>query len=110
MQVQFTCDPRRVDELSRAVVGLLDETAAGVVEPVFAGVLEAMQQEWEASMQSNSFIAQSYANSAVLLNMPLSRLHGRPGYIAKVTPAAIRDVAARLLREGLAKVVLLPGK
>ena len=108
LQVQFTCDPQRVGELSQAVCDLLNETAAGIIDGVFAGVLETMHKEWEVSMQSNSLIALSYVNSKVVLDLPMSRLHRRAEYIATVTPADIQDMAARLLREKPVKVVLLP--
>ena len=61
-------------------------------------------------MQSNAYIAQSYANSAVLLNLPLSRLNRRPRYYDAVTPADIQRMCARLLQTGPAQVVLLPDR
>jgi len=108
MRIQFGCDPRRVGELSAAVLALLDEAASGTVQSVFDGAVEALHQGWELSMQNNSFIAASYANSSVLLNLPLSRLQRRPGYFDSVTQADIQRVAAQLLRDGPAKLVLFP--
>jgi len=109
MRVQFGCDPQRVQELSDAVLALLAETAAGAIVPAdFASAVEAMHQSWETSMQSNSFIAQSYANSAVLMGLPLSRLQRRPQYISAVSPADLQRLAAQLLPNGPAKVVLFP--
>jgi len=108
MRIQFGCDPRRVEELSSAVLALLDEAARATVQSVFDGAVEALHQGWELSMQNNAFIASSYANSSVLLNLPLSRLHRRPGYFDSVTPADIQRVAAQLLQNGPVKVVLFP--
>ncbi|MDR1024427.1 MAG: insulinase family protein, partial [Treponema sp.] len=68
MQVYFVCDPRRSDELSLAVEAMLHQI---VEEPlnadVFGKSVEALKKNWEASVQSNLYIAQSYANSSVLL-------------------------------------------
>ena len=108
--VQFGCDPQRVRELSDAVFGLLDETAQGTNRAAFDSAVEAMHQVWETSMQNNSYIAQSYANSVVLMDQPVSRIHRRPEYIDAVTPADIRRIAALLLGNGPAKLALFPGR
>jgi zinc protease len=113
MQVYFNCDPGRVTELSAAVLNLLEQTAGGTAggninRDVFGKSVEALKKEWEISMQSNSYIAQSYANSSVLLNLPLSRLHNRPKDFEAVTPADIRRICAGLLPNGPARLVLFP--
>jgi zinc protease len=108
MQVYFACDPKRVPELSAAVVDLLNQTARNINRDIFGKAVEALKKEWETSMQSNAYIAQSYANSAVLLNLPLSRLNRRPQHYDAVTPSDIQRICARLLQTGPAQVVLLP--
>ena len=110
MQVYFYCDPKRVQELSAAVINLLNQTAASAInKDVFDKAVEALKKEWETSIQSNAYIAQSYANSSVLLNLPLSRLNKRPQYFSAVTPADIQKMCARLVQgDGPARVVLLP--
>ena len=112
MQVYFACDPKRVEELSAAVITLLNRTAGanGIDRDTFAKAAEALKKEWEISMQSNSYIAQSYANSSVLLELPLSRLNRRPQYYSDVTPADIQKMCAGILDgdNGPARVVLFP--
>jgi len=114
MQVYFACDPKRVQELSAAVINLLNQTAAGgapggINQDIFDKAVEALKKEWETSIQSNTYIAQSYANSSVLLNLPLSRLNKRPQYFSAVTPADIQKICAQLVQgSGPARVVLLP--
>jgi predicted Zn-dependent peptidase len=113
MQVSFACDPRRAGELSEAVIGLLRQTASGasgssISRDIFNKSVEALKMEWETSMQSNSYIAQSYANSSVLLNLPLSRLEKRQQYFSAVTPADVQRICAQLLQNGPAQVVLMP--
>ncbi|MCL2600145.1 MAG: insulinase family protein, partial [Treponema sp.] len=109
MWIGFECDPRRVPELSDAVLGLLDRMSAGLSRGLFDNAVEAMHREWEATMRNNFSIAWNYVNSAVLFDLPLSRLQRRPRYIDAVTPADIQGIAARLLENGPIKVVLLPG-
>jgi len=110
MQVYFFCDPKRVQELSAAVINLLNQTATSAIDrDTFNKAVEALKKEWETSIQSNAYIAQSYANSSVLLNLPLSRLNKRPQYFSAVTPADIQKMCARLVQgNGPARVVLLP--
>ena len=86
----------------------MNQTVANINRDIFAKAVEALKKEWETSMQSNSYIAQSYANSSVLLNLPLSRLNRRPQYYDAVTPADIQRICAQLLQTGPAQVVLLP--
>ncbi|MDR0494982.1 MAG: insulinase family protein [Treponema sp.] len=108
MEVFFTCDPKRVQELSAAVINLLNRTAGGIDQDTFGKAVEAMIKGWETSIQSNARIAQSYANSSVLLKLPLSRLNKRPQYYQAVTVAELQRICAQLLRNGPAQVVLLP--
>jgi zinc protease len=109
MQVYFACDPKRVQELGAAVNNLLQQTARGIDRDIFGKSVEALKKEWEISMQSNAYIAQSYANSAVLLNLPLSRLNRRPQYYNAVTTTDIQRICAQLMQSnGPAQVVLLP--
>jgi zinc protease len=110
MQVIFNCDPRRVRELSDAVIDLLRQTANSIDRETFNKAVEALIRGWEISMQSNAHIAQSYANSAVLLDLPLSRLHRRPHYFSAVRPEDIRRICAQLLQTGPAQVVLFPAQ
>ncbi|MDR1319012.1 MAG: insulinase family protein [Treponema sp.] len=118
MTIYFACDPGRVKELSAAVQELLGRTAgqgaaadgAEINQDTFEKSVEALKKEWEASIQNNSYIAQSYVNSSVLLNLPLSRLDKRPAYYSAVTPADIRALCARLLQRGPVQVTLYPEK
>ena len=109
LRIQFDSNPARSQELSDAVLRLLNETATGTIDrTVFNNAVEALHQDWEVSMQNNSFIAQSFINSSAMMNLPLSRLHRRPQYINAVTPADIQGIAVRLLQNGPAKLVLFP--
>jgi zinc protease len=109
MGVSFACDPRRAEELSAAVTALLDRTLAEVIDGgIFDKSVEALQKEWEASIQSNLYIAQSYANSSVLLDTPLSRLNNRHALFRGIRPEDIKDMLGRLLPGGPARIILYP--
>jgi zinc protease len=109
MQIYFACDPRRSEELSAAVEALLNRAASDPLDAdTFAKSVEALKKNWEASIQSNFYIAQSYANSSVLLDTPLSRLDKRPELYSRVSPAETQALCRLLLPQGPAKVVLYP--
>jgi zinc protease len=109
MQVYFACDPRRSGELSAEVEALLRQTAGAPLDrDTFTKSVEALKKNWEASVQNNIYIAQSYANSSVLLNSPLSRLDKRPGLYGKVSPGDVQALCQALLPHGPAKVTLYP--
>jgi zinc protease len=110
MQVYFSCDPKRVRELQTAVIAVLNQIAGGVIDRgTFTKAVEAPKKEWEVSIQSNAYIAQSYANSSVLLNLPLSRLDRRPKLYDAVTQSDIQRVCGQLMQSGgPALVVLMP--
>jgi zinc protease len=109
LQVYFACDPKRSRELSAAVTELLNRTANRDIDmDNFAKAAEALKKEWEASMQNNGYIAQSYANSSVLLDQPLARLNRRPAYIDAVKPQDLQRLCRRALTDGPALVILYP--
>jgi zinc protease len=112
MQIYFNCDPKRARELQTAVIAVLNRVAGGIIDrDTFSKAVEALKKEWEVSIQGNSYIAQSYANSSVLLKLPLSRLDKRPKLFDAVTQADIQKLCARLLQsDGPALVMLLPEK
>jgi zinc protease len=110
ISVYFVCDPRRVQELSQAVIDLLRETQNTVNQDTFSKSVAALKKQWEMSIQSNSYIAQSYANSSVLLGLPLSRLNKRPQYYDALTPADVRKLCTQALQNGPCQVVLYPEK
>jgi zinc protease len=107
--VYFACDPKRAAELSGAVQSLFTDLAAGAVDAdAFAKAREALRKSWEDSVLNNAYIAQSYANSAVLLDAPLSRLDQRPALYDAVTPGDIQQTMIRALQNGPALVILYP--
>jgi zinc protease len=108
MEVYFICDPKRSDELSQAVQDLMRRTAESVDGDVFAKSVEALKKEWEASIQSNLYIAQSYADSSVLLGASLSRLDKRPELFSQVRPEDLQRLCREFISRGPAKVQLFP--
>jgi zinc protease len=109
MRIYFVCDPKRSGELAAEVETLLKRVAGSPPDgDTFTQSVEALKKSWEASVQSNFYIAQSYANSSVLLDTPLSRLEKRPGMYGTVRPQEIQALCGLLLPRGPVKVVLYP--
>ncbi|MDR0730485.1 MAG: insulinase family protein [Treponema sp.] len=109
VQIYFVCDPKRSEELSQAVQTLLQQVAENPINgDIFTKSVEALKKNWEASMQSNLYIAQSYANSSVLLRTPLSRLDKRPELYGQVRPEDIQRLCRQFISRGPARVLLYP--
>ncbi|MDR0589712.1 MAG: insulinase family protein [Spirochaetaceae bacterium] len=109
LQVYFVCDPKRVVELSTAIEELFAGLAAGTVkEDILGKSREAQKKTWETSLESNSFIARSYANFSVALNLPLSRLDRRPELYDAVGAADLQQTMSRALRNGPVRGILYP--
>jgi len=105
----FVCDPKRADELSEAVRNEFRKTAEGNIDSaVLEKAIEALIKGQEASIQSNLFIAQSYANSSVIFRCPLSRLDRRPALFRSVSATDIQKAAAELLKGIHVRLTLFP--
>ena len=110
MVIHFRCVPERVQELSNAVLNVVNEAARATDQTVFDDAMEALHNNLELGMQNNITVANHFVNSAAILDLPLSRMQRRPQYLDAVSPAEIRRIAALLLQNGPAKVVLFPGQ
>jgi predicted Zn-dependent peptidase len=64
--------------------------------------------EHDRSLQRNLHIAQSYSNSSVLYNTPLSRLNSRPDAIKAVTAQNVQALCREMLVSAPVQVVLFP--
>jgi zinc protease len=107
--VYFVCDPRRAEELISAVNEEFFKIRQGSLdEAVFAKAIEALIQGLEESVQQNLFIAQSYANSAVIFNSPLARLDRRPALFRSLNISDLQKVMDELLGGNFARFILYP--
>ena len=105
----FYCDPKRTAELTSAVNEEFLKISRGNIDRgVFQKAVEALIREQEDSVQHNLYIAQSYANSAVIYGSPLSRLDKRPALYRTLAVEDITRVAAELLRGNVVQVTLFP--
>jgi zinc protease len=105
----FTCDPKRVEELVTAVKEEFAKVSRGSIDSgVLQKAIEALIKEQEESIQSNIYIAQSYANSAVIYHSPLSRLDKRPALYRTVKAADIQKAAQELLGGSQVRLTLNP--
>jgi zinc protease len=107
--IYFACDPRRAQELASAITVQIQRIAEGAINAgVFTEAVEAMKKDFEASIESNMYIARSYANFSVLLNIPLDHLDKRPELYEAVTVQDIQGTARQLLRNPPVQIMLYP--
>ena len=111
LSVYFVCNPARAEELIKAVSDLLTGlTEQTLNKDIFNKSKEAQLKGHERAIQSNVHIAQSYANSSVLYNTPLSRLNSRPNAIKAVTDEDVQNLCKDILKSKPVQVVLFPEK
>ncbi|MDR2186054.1 MAG: insulinase family protein [Treponema sp.] len=109
MGVYFACDPQRAQELVSAITARIQHAAEGGIDAgVFAKAVEALKKNFESSMESNVYIARSYANLSVLLNLPLDRLDKRPELYEAVTIRDMQGIVRQLLQNPPVQVILYP--
>ncbi|MDR3145434.1 MAG: insulinase family protein [Treponema sp.] len=109
LQTVFACDPRRAGELSAAIQAELRRIADGDVnEDTFTKAVEALIKSGEDSLQSNLFIARNFAGSAVILDLPLSRLYAYAERYRSTAVPDIQDMARRILEKGPMEFILYP--
>jgi zinc protease len=107
--VYLVCAPRRVEELCTAVEEELAAVARGQVEGgTLSKAILALVKAQESEVQKNSYLAQSFANSAVIYHSPLDRVYRRPGYYEAVKGEDISSLMKSLTARGPARVVLYP--
>ncbi|MCL2215081.1 MAG: insulinase family protein [Treponema sp.] len=104
----FICNPQRVDELINAVLRSIANVSSQLNTDAFNQAKEALLMSHERSMQQNSYIANSYANSFVLYDTPLNRLNRRPDAIRAVTAADVQTLCAAMTASGSVQLVLYP--
>ncbi|GBU28330.1 peptidase M16 [Treponema sp. R8-4-B8] len=111
INVYFVCNPSRAEELINAVRDILTGlTKQPLNQDTFNKSKEALLKEHERSLQRNLHIAQSYTNSSVLYNTPLSRLNSRADAIKAVTVQSVQTLCREILVSGPVQVVLFPEK
>jgi len=111
ISVYFVCNPSRTDELINAVRDVLTGlTKQSLNQDIFNKSREALLKGHERALQRNLHIAQSYANSSVLYNVPLSRLNSRPEVIKAVTIQSVQALCKEIIVSGPVQLVLFPEK
>jgi zinc protease len=105
----FFCDPGRVPELTAAVKEEFLKVARGEIKTdVLTKAIEATIQSHEGSIQQNSYIANSYADSVVIFRAPLSRLDSRPALYRAVSPADLQRTVAEFVGGSFVQFSLYP--
>ena len=109
LALTFTCSPQRASSLVEAVRAEIASLAEGNIDPnILSKAIAARTKDWEQSMQSNTYIAQLYANFSVLFNLPFGNLDLRPQYFSAVSASDLQRMCRLLLENGPAAVILYP--
>ena len=107
--VYFICDPKRSGELIAAVKDEFSKITVGTIDTgILDKAVEALIKDQEQSVQNNNYIAQSYANSAVIYRSPLNRLNKRPDLYRAVKQTEIAKTLSELLSGSHVRLILYP--
>ena len=109
METLFNCDPGRAEELCAEIVRQIELISRGTINgDTFTKAVAALKKAHENALQRNSFIANYYANLAVIFDQPLSTLDKRPELYDAVRPEDIKDICLKLLPRGPSPLILYP--
>ncbi len=107
--VTFYCDPGRAEELAAAVSTELGLIGRGnISNDTLVKAREALKKTFEQSMQSNGYMARSFANYNQIFQLPLSRLYARPELYGNVQPGDLQRLTGVLQTGGPLKMILYP--
>jgi zinc protease len=111
LSVYFRCSPDRSMELTNAVYELLNKVVSEPLnQDVFNKAKETRFKQHKDSIQSNMYIAENFADSAVLYNTPLSRLNDIPAIIRAVNPENMQALCREMIASGPIQLVLYPDR
>ncbi|MDR0411027.1 MAG: insulinase family protein [Treponema sp.] len=110
MEIVFPCDPQNAENLIMEAKAEVQNVADGIIdEDILAKAKETVKKSWETSIQDNSYLAASYANSAVIYHGPFSRVDKRPALYEETSAEALSGMTAKLLGgDGHIQLVMFP--
>jgi zinc protease len=109
MQITFPCNPNNTEKLIAETKSEIQSIADGSVDgAILVKAKETVKKTWETSVQDNSYIAESYANSAVIYRSPFSRLDKRLSFYEETDAEDLSDMATKLLEGGHIRVAIFP--
>ncbi|MDR0684567.1 MAG: insulinase family protein [Spirochaetaceae bacterium] len=110
-EIFFICDPKRVVELNAAIETELARIASGSInEDTFDKAKKALVKNWEHSMQSNSYLSRTFANYAVIFDIPAEHLFQRPATYEALRPADMQNLMKQILQSGPVTVIMYPAE
>ncbi|MDR2344273.1 MAG: insulinase family protein [Spirochaetaceae bacterium] len=108
-EIFFVCDPKRAVELNAAIEAELARIADGTINAdTFDKAKKALIKNWEQSMQSNSYLSRTFANYAVIFDIPAEHLFQRPAAYEALRPLDMQNLMKQILQSGPVSVIMYP--
>ena len=110
INMHFSCNPARVEELCKAAVAVLDSMKQfGPSEEIVKKIKETQKRTYEVSIKQNAFWKSSIIDYLVTKDDP-NIILDYPKWNEKLTAADIKNAAAKYLGNNCLKAVLYPEK
>jgi zinc protease len=108
INIDFGCDPKRVDELTKAAFSIIDSTKTlGTSNETLAKVKEIQKRQHEVDLKTNSYWSQTlqyyFKNSD-----DLAEISGYPKWVNELSMNDIKEFCNKYFKKDYVKVTLLP--
>ena len=108
INIDFGCDPKRVDELTKAAFSIIDSTKTfGTSPETLAKVKEIQIRQHEVNVKTNSYWNQTL--SGYLRNSDdLAAISGYPKWVDDLSMNDIKEYCNKYFKKDYVKITLLP--
>jgi len=108
LNIEFGCDPKRVDELTNAVFNVIDSVKSfGTDDRTLAKVKETQKRQYEVKVKTNYYWNQTLMNY-FQNNDDLKEISDYPKWVDNLKMSDIKETCAKYFTKNYVKVVLLP--
>ena len=108
LNIEFGCDPKRVDELTKAVFNVIDSVKSfGTNNETLAKVKETQKRQFEVRVKTNSYWNQTLMNY-VQNNDNLEEISNYPKWVDDLKMSDIKETCSKYFTKNYVKVTLFP--
>jgi zinc protease len=108
INIDFGCDPKRADELTKAAFSIIDSTKIfGTSTETLAKVKEIQKREHEVNVKTNSYWSQTL-NNYFRNSDDLAEISNYPKWVEDLSMSDIKEFCNKYFKKDYVKITLLP--
>jgi zinc protease len=108
INIDFGCDPKRADELTKAAFSIIDSTKIfGTSTETLAKVKEIQKREHEVNVKTNSYWSQTL-NNYFRNSDDLAEISSYPKWVENLSMNDIKEFCNKYFKKDYVKITLLP--